>query len=63
MGSNWRGDFLQMQKWLKQIDSYVSCNDFKNAKHIAKVLQYHLTFDVAYEEEHRIRLKKMCDKN
>ena len=53
MSKNWRVNFLQMQKRLKDLNSYIEVGDFVNAKHMANLLKFSLTFDVAYEEEHR----------
>ena len=49
--ANWKCDFQQMKKLLDQVNAYVECHDWKNAHHVAKLLQFDLTFYPKYEEE------------
>lgn len=62
MSNNWRVAFVQIQKRLKDLNSYVDARDFVNANHMANLIKFSLTFDLAHEEE-RVKQVKACDKD
>lgn len=62
MSNNWRLDFAELQKLLKHLNAYVEAKDFRNAKHMANLIKFHLTFDLAYEEERINQLKDLSKK-
>lgn len=53
----WLEDLYVMKKLLKQIDAYVKCGDFQNAKHLGEILAFKARMCPQYEEERRKRLK------
>lgn len=61
MSNDWRVAYAYMQKLLKQLNSHIENRDFKNAKHVSKLLQFQLTVEPLYEEE-RFKIKQECAK-
>lgn len=55
----WDADYYEMKKLLKQLDAYIQCGDYLNAKHIGMVLSFKAKHCPQYEEERKERKLKL----